>query len=214
MQKANPRNKITELFPQDLRVKINTAVDNGYDLAIKTVTKDASWLSEGRGIINLPRLKSLAVEFILEKMIDNGAFPWHYEIRLNKTRNHNYLCISSIDGTFHLTINQCLNGDKPANQSNFRNAENQNFQSYFDFGFNRMVTEPSLYLELNHGYQTDKPKFVMLGIPDENGQWYSAINLQNEFNILSNSGKLNTKESGPEEFNPNEFKKFVKKSKE
>lgn len=189
MQKENPREKLNELIVPSNKFLLREIVDKAYLLVNKT-SKDTVFISEQVGTKGLrSRMKTEAIKFLMKKYCDKGILPFYYEEKAVATGNHKYLLLYDKERKFHLTINQCRNLNKPAIPSGYRIRENQNFQSYFDFGSGEYKTmdveDDSLYLELNHGHQSEKPMFIGLGIPKNNNEWYGVVDLVRETPVLS-----------------------------
>lgn len=212
MQKENPREKIENLISPYSRVLMTDVVNKGYYLANKA-SKDLAFISEQQEEEKdlLARMKSAAIKFYMEQYCDKGILPFEYKIKPNDTKNHDYLLIYDGEKSFRLTINQCKSLNNPAVPSGYRNKENKNFQSYFDFDSNEFKTsdsdESSLYLELDHGYQSKQPMFIGLGIPRNNKSWYGVIDLVKETPVLRR--KFSTKPVDIKGFDIDAFKEFI-----
>ena len=102
--------------------------------------------------------------------------------------------------------------NKPAVPAGYRIQENKNFQSYFDFDFNEYKTsdfnDDNLYLELDHGYQSEQPMFIGLGIPKNDKSWYSVIDLAKETPVLRRN--FITKPADIKEIDVDTFKEFIR----
>lgn len=69
-----------------------------------------------------------------------------------------------------VTINQTEYLTKVSRPAEYRKSLNHNTQlSLFDD--KETVGSPTIYLELNHGYEGSIPKFIVLGLPTEDGTW-------------------------------------------
>lgn len=212
IQKENPRKKLEELIAPTNRALITDVVNKGYMLASKA-SKDFPFISGQEGTTDfLSRMKSLAIKFYMKQYCDKGILPFKYKVKPNETKNHDYLLIYNDEGSFHLTINQCKNMNKPAVPAGYRIQENKNFQSYFDFDFNEYKTsdfnDDNLYLELDHGYQSEQPMFIGLGIPKNDKSWYSVIDLAKETPVLRRN--FITKPADIKKIDVDTFKEFIR----
>lgn len=214
---VSAENKAMEFFPNDHQAKMVSAVDRAYVLADFTAHDPSStgkWLSFGRGDFAVfSRIKQIAVEVELCRLIENGVLPYDYHFKFNPHNNHKYLIISEKD-KFHMTVNQCKNNTHPAKKVEYREKENTNFQTRLildehDLEYDNNPTEE--YLELNHGWQTVKPTFICLGIPEQaTNNWAYSLNLARNINLLT-STDFKTTAGGPKPITPDEFAAYLKR---
>ncbi|MBU7448924.1 MULTISPECIES: hypothetical protein [Lactiplantibacillus] len=207
--------KLVQLVNPKWQALLSMAVERGYDMAYTTLhgaDSVATWMLEGRGPVAVEsRIKQIAVEICICRLIESGTLPFDYHYTYNDAGNHKYLLVSN--DSFHLTVNQCHNGNKPAKKVQYRAKENTNFQTRLVFDKDDMIEDDpvSEYLELDHGYKSITPKFVCLGIPDvETDGWQARIDLSRGLSVLSNDS-FNTKASGPATITPDEFASYLKR---
>lgn len=215
LPEQSPQEKLVHLIEPKWQRQLDTAVERGYDMAYKTLHDDSSsavWMLEGRGPVAVEsRIKQIAVEVCVCRLIESGVLPFDYHYVYNDAGNHKYLLVST--DSFHLTINQCLNGNRPAKKVQYRAKENTNFQTRLVLDKDDMIVNNpvSEYLELNHGYKSDTPKFICLGIPDvETNSWQARIDLSRGLSVLSNE-PFKTEVSGPDTITADEFASYLKR---
>lgn len=199
------------------QVKILTAVRRAYantNFVMHDDSSIAKWLGWGRGDFALEsRIKQIAVEGELCRLIENGNLSFDYEFRWNTKHNYKYLIVKNKN--FHLVVNQCSNEYRPAKKSKYRESENTNFQTRFDFSndFEHFIDKPASneYFELNHGFKSIEPKFVCLGIPKKRAnEWAYKVNLINS-NVILKSNNYKTKISDVNPVTPDEFATYQKR---
>lgn len=203
-------------FPVLIQAYLNSAVARGYALAYSTIHDDdsaAKWISFGRGPFAVEsRLKQIAVEVAICRLIENGDLPFDYFFKSNSRGNHKYLIVTDHD-SFHMTVNQCSNDKHPAKKSQYRDKENTNFQTRLVLDKDDIINGSSEneYIELNHGYRSKEPMFVNLGIPQKgtNG-WAYCLNISNSVEVKE-FPKPKTKVEGPESVTPDEFAAYSKR---
>ena len=63
---------------------------------------------------------------------------------------------------------------------------------------------------MNHGYRSLEPKFIALGIPDDNQGWYAVDNiLQSTPLQIKKSHNKMTKENTIQSYNREDFENFI-----
>lgn len=212
-QEDNPEQFLTETFDKETRIYLNSSVKLGYQLAVDTVKKDDSWLNELRGKEVLPRLKTYGVEYMIVQYIKNGLLNLDYSINYTSGKNNTFLLFKDQKDKTNLIVNQATNAARPSRYAKYRASRYNNFETYFDFETNKFVEEKPVYIELNHGYQTDIPKFTVLGIPQNRKTWYTSIPVDKEFELLTeNKAKFITTEKELSDFNFDDFEEHVKES--
>lgn len=199
IQDSNAGEKmIKNLFQNQTRVQLNSAVNKGYQLAIHT-KENTNYLnySKSRGKDILPYLKNFAVEFSIIKYIENGLLPYDYEIKHNRNKSARYFVLFDPHRKIELCINQVKNNKKIGRPAYYRDKRINSFNSYFDFDEFKgpeIITDKPIYFELNHGYQSLTPSFVILGIPGNNGKWIDTVDISKELNLVTDTGTIQTKE--------------------
>ncbi|WP_130847689.1 hypothetical protein [Lactiplantibacillus mudanjiangensis] len=213
----SPQKRLLDSIDLSSQVQIFSALKRAYLLADATMHDDnssAKWLSSGRGDFALEsRIRQIAVECELCRLIEKGKLPFDYAYKFNDRKNYKYLIINK-KGEFHMTVNQCVNGNQPAKKVKYRESENTNFQTRLVLDNDDMIDEyekKDEYFELNHGYRTVEPKFAYLGIPMMNSnKWAYRLNLVNNLDVLSAITQT-TEVSGPKPITPDEFAAYQKR---
>ncbi|MDW7614888.1 hypothetical protein SC499_09125 [Peribacillus simplex] len=209
-------NMIKDLFGTRIRSLLNSAVIKGYELAHST-KDNTSYLSysKSRGKDILPYLKNYAVEFAIIKYIESGLLPFDFEIKYNRTRSSRFFILFDTSRKMELCVNQVSQKKKIGRPAYYRNQRIESFNSYFilsDISNGEIVNDKPVYFELNHGYQSTTPNFVILGIPGKDGKWIDKLEISNEINLVSDTGTIKTKIEEVEEFNFEELQKYIEKS--
>lgn len=120
-----------------------------------------------------------AVDYFLVKEIMDEGLDLKVKSRFN-SRGFPYLVISDEKQTFELTINQTQKIDATANSAVFRDELIDKYQSRLFLIEDEVNKELSkTYFQLTHGYQTEVPAYINLGIPDpnKNGKWKDYIDI-------------------------------------
>lgn len=212
-QEDDPEQFLTETFDKETRIYLNSSVKLGYLLAIDTVKKDESWLNELRGKEILPRLKTYGVEYMIVQYVKNGLLNLNYSINYTSGKNNTFLLFKDPNDKTNLIVNQATTAVRPSRYAKYRASRYNNFETYFDFDTNKFIEEKPVYIELNHGYQTDIPTFTVLGIPQNRKNWYTSIPVDKEFELLTdNKAKFITTEKEMSDFNFDDFEEHVKES--
>lgn len=217
LPKKSAEEVLNTIFVPMNQIKLLSSVKRAYanaDATMHDSNSAAKWLSEGRGDFALEsRIKQIAVETELCRMIEAGQLSFDYEFRRNKQGNHKYLVIKN--ESFHMIINQCTNDHHPAKKAKYRESENTNFQTSLDLSdsIRNFIDEPvnDEYFELNHGFKSIEPKFVCLGIPKRGcNAWEYKIDLNNS-NVLLKSTDFKTKVGHVKPVTPDEFAAYQKR---
>lgn len=186
-------------------------ISAGYQAEKHFVSTTApSWLQSDRAEKLYPELKNMAVEFSLRRACDQHVIPFSYEIGTIENNKNKYLKLVNEASHVVLTVNQTPSDKRASRNAKFR-------ASLFDQCENRLVlfddevrSNDHMYLELNHGYQTDKPSFTVLGKPNANGLWEARLNLQNNVQLISVGEEQDIKTTAKEvaSFDASEFQKY------
>lgn len=212
-QNENPEEFLLESFDKEMRIYLNSSVKLGYQLAIDTLRKDDSWLNHLRGREILPKLKTYAVEYMIVQYIKNDFINLDYSIEYTSGKNNTFLLFKDKSSKTNLIVNQAISGVRPSRYAKYRANRYNNFETYFDFESNVFVDEKPVYIELNHGYQTDIPGFTVLGIPKNSKTWYASIPVDKEFELLTeNKDRFITTEKEMSDFDFDDFQKHIKES--
>ncbi len=178
------REVIEHAFPIELRMKFPQIILNAYMWSYRIV-KNTPLLNWERGRTLTPNIKNIAVEFFLVQEIKKGNLPLKW--RVSYTSNKSASLIDLFTDDFLLHINQVAKPTKIARAAFCRDQHIQPFQSYIDFDDNyeyiNTVEKKQKYFQLNHGYQSQEPLFVNLGIPGANRKWIDNIQLLKEFAV-------------------------------
>lgn len=129
------------------------------------------WKKYTRGFV-----VGIAVNYFLIKEILDEDLEFSFAFRYTSNRSYPYLVISDKNKTFELTVNQTQRTDKCATRANFRDELIDKYQSSL-FTMESETHTDKRYFQLTHGYQTEMPGFVNLGIPSKNGVWASYIDI-------------------------------------
>ncbi|MCI7720393.1 MAG: hypothetical protein ACLUB8_05185 [Limosilactobacillus vaginalis] len=211
-QKENPRKTLNNIFSLQERVNINQAISLGYSEVMKDSEK-LKWYSANYDKGVLSRMRSLSVIYFLRLLVLNGKLPVKFSIEKNKQGNAKYILGSALDGSFCFTVNQTQTYSKSSPKAQYRADRHCAFQSYFDFGLDgsdNLITNKPLYFELNHGYRGLEPKFIVLGIPDNNQGWYAVDNiLQSTPLQIKESNNKMTNENAIQDYNWEDFENFI-----
>ncbi|EOP21324.1 MULTISPECIES: hypothetical protein [Bacillus] len=220
LQKDIPRQAIERSFPQNIRVEMNEAVAKAYELALSTL-ENTSYLndSDGRGKDSFPYLKNFAVEFVLRNFIKQGKLPYKYEIKYNRNKSARYFIMKNLENTVEICVNQVKRKSCIGRPAHYRNQRIKQFQSYMLLDDQEqenseidIISKPPIYFELNHGYQSFKPTFVVLGIPNKIGEWVDYIEISKELHVLENPSGIQTQVANVEDFDLNEFLEYLNES--
>lgn len=211
-QITQPRTFLEEIIPKETRIYLNSCTKIGYELALGVFSDKNSWLNDLRGKFLLPRVKSLGVEYMISKYCDNGLINLRYSVEYTSEKNNTFLLFTDPDKKINLIANQTTRADKPSRYARYRAEKINNFESYFDFESQKLIDNRPVYVELNHGYQTDKPAFSVLGIPQNSKEWYSLIPLHKEELLIipSKDKKFATVQKEVSDFDYDDFEEFVR----
>lgn len=208
------RELIEENFPRVVRMRLPQIIYDAYMWSHRIV-ENTALLNWERGKSLTPNIKNIAVEFFLVQEIKKGNLPLNW--RVSYTSNKSASLIELYTGELLLHVNQVGNHNKIARAAFCRDQYIQPFQSYIDFDGENLLTntiqnQPK-YFQLNHGYQSQEPLFISLGIPGMNKKWVEKIQLLEEFAVFK--GKYpKSKPENIEEFRLEEFQQFAEEVEE
>ncbi|MGG0516607.1 hypothetical protein [Bacillus pseudomycoides] len=180
----DPREIIEKYFPRNIRTRIPEVINNAYGWCY-IHAENTPLLNWTRGKSILPNIKNIAVEFFVREEIKKGNLPFQWRVNYNRNRSASLIEIYNDEMVLH--INQVAKKSSIARPAYCRDQYIKSLQCYWDFGNElnseepRMIEKDKLYFQLNHGYQSESPLFVSLGIPGKDKQWVEAIQLLDEF---------------------------------
>lgn len=198
MQEKNPREILENYFGVKDRMILNQAAFDGYRFANKWLNDDlnkflAPYLKEVRG-----RAINWCIDDCIRQAVKLGALDMTITEELTKGKQFKYLVLNNKKKTIQLTVHQVAKRENIARKAKNRNSRITAFQSYWDFpspatNEPELITEKPLYFQLTHGYQSNFPNFVVLGIPNEMNRWEDgSIDISKEAQIISNQKEMAT----------------------
>ncbi|PLR83891.1 hypothetical protein CVD25_22720 [Bacillus canaveralius] len=209
IQEKSAREVIETCFPREVRMKIPGIINNAYMWSYR-ITQNTGLFNWERGKTLIPNIKNIAVEFFLVQEIKNGNLPLKW--RVGYTSNKSASLIELYTDELLLHVNQVNSKNNIGRPAFCRDQYIKHFQSYIDFdehglSFDEIRDKPQ-YFQLNHGYQSQEPLFISLGIPGENEKWIGEIQLLEEFTLID--GKYpKSKPEDIKEFSLEEFQQFA-----
>lgn len=173
---------INRVIPFEVRKKLVKCIVDAYqwsDLLLKNTAVFHSIRSRKR---LLPEIKNVAVEYFVKEAVKNKELPFKYRIGYNSNRSHPFIELFNDSVLIH--FNQVKRKNQGARKAFCRDRYLRPIESYIDFEDGKIKFDDQLYFQVNHGYQTEQPLFVTLGIPNEKGNFESSINLLEEFSVI------------------------------
>lgn len=119
----------------------------------------------------------IAVDYFLIKEILDEDLEFTFTFKYTSNRSYPYLVISDKNKTFELTVNQTQRTDKCATRANFRDQLIDKYQSSLFTLESEFPLADKKYFQLTHGYQTEIPGFINLGIPSKDRAWINYIDI-------------------------------------
>lgn len=179
----------SEINPSNRR-KIVNLVEKAYKL-VDEALKDVSFLNWSLGKKHEGYLDNIAVQFMLYEAAKLGELDLIPEIHPNVKKSSYHVELKT--DKVVITVNRSKDKYSTARKAIYRSILRQENQCYFvldedDFG--NIKEEPG-YLELTHNHIDRKLDFVVLGVPDGRGKWYSSINLLTEPHLVTKSPEEN-----------------------
>lgn len=204
-------------FPKNELKIINSTVYRGYSIADEFYKEAPEFLKSKSALNIAPELKNKAVEFSFFKACELGLLPYKFDYVLNESNGQYYVKMINRNNDI-ITLNQTQSDKKPSRKANFRENLNASCQTTLDLFGDNIIKEiqnndSGNYFEINHGYQSTKPKFVVIGAPSLNNKWISKLRLNTLVYSVSNEGKgkdIITKTKEISGFDLNGFDKFLK----
>lgn len=125
----------------------------------------------------LPHLKNWAVEYELNRRVQNGLIPFESNFVPNSRKNHKHLELRQEN--FILTVSQTPNVWSLPRDCVFRNDYCLSGQTAIE-GFEMEISEDKcVYGILTHGYSSSLPSFVCCGIPTPDMRaWAQQVDLR------------------------------------
>lgn len=172
------------------RRKIVNLVEKAYKL-VDEALRDVSFLNWFLGKEHEGYLDNIAVQFMLHEAAKLGELDLISEIHPN-VKNSSYHVELKTDNVV-ITVNRSKDKHSTARKAIYRSILQKENQCYFvldEVDFGNIKEEPG-YLELTHNHLDRKLDFVVLGVPDGRGKWYSSINLLTEPHLVTKSPEEN-----------------------
>lgn len=179
----DPREIINECISLEVRKKFTKLIMDAYQWS-NLLIKNTSVFKSTRGIKRLlPEIKNVAVEFFVMQAVRNKEVPFSYRIGYNSNRSHPFIELFNDSTLVH--FNQVRNKNSGGRRAFCRDRHLKPITSYIDFeDGNTIKYEDQLYFQVNHGYQTETPGFITLGIPNLKGKFETSIYLLEEFSVF------------------------------
>lgn len=180
MAERNTKKEIMDTFSPRIREALVNGVKRAYrwcDLWLQD-PNNALLVVNGRKKFTRGYVIGPAVDyFLVKEIIDSGL---DLKVKLKYTsKDYPYIVIMDNEETFELTINQTKKQNSSANQAEFRDNLIDKYQSsLFSVVDEDGDTEKSKsYFQLTHGYQSEEPRYINLGIPEKNCTWKDYVNI-------------------------------------
>lgn len=169
-------------MPIQVRSQLVPAIKRAYSL-VNQLYQQHELLNWEVGHNLLRYLRGLAVEFEIKRLIDGGKLPLAYRVAPNARKNYSHLEL--LTNQCVITISQVISEYGIPRFAVFRNNHSLN-QLAFDFDNTSSYTkEAPYYMLLTHGYKSDMPDFIGLGVPQPlMAGWLAYTNLMNELHLV------------------------------
>lgn len=180
--KKNTKKEIMETFNSKMRSAFVSGINRAYrwcELWLQD-PNNAPLVVNGRKKFTRGYVIGPAVDyFIVKEIIDSGI---DLKVKLKYTsKDYPYIVLMDNDESFELTINQTKKPDSTAKQAEFRDNLIDKYQSSLfsivDESDSAGAEDSKNYFQLTHGYQSEEPKYINLGIPQKNGTWKDYVNI-------------------------------------
>lgn len=164
----------------------------------------------------IPEIKNLAIDYFLLQACIHGMLPFEANYQANSNNSGHNLRMTTTDGKGILTVNQVTKINNSSRDAVYRKNMEHDLVSELNLWGNNLSTKDDssvikYYFELTHGHQSLQPKFVVLGMPNDEGGWIVKENLGSPF--------VNYPDVKPEEiytamnelsaFNKSDFEEFL-----
>jgi hypothetical protein len=180
--KQDPKLVINNHVPLAVRAKFAQVVVNAYKWSEMLFNNTAAFKSIRGKKRLLPEIKNIAVEFFVMQAVKNRDLPFEFRINYNSNRSHPYLELFNDRSLIH--FNQVKRKNNCGRKAFCRDRLIQPISSYINFEKNSVEYDDQLYFQLNHGYQSETPSFLTLGIPSVYGKFEASIQLLEEFTAI------------------------------
>lgn len=162
----------------------------------------------------IPEYKNMAVEYALARACDQNVIPFSYDFGEVPQNKGLFLQLHSRNGQVVITVNQTRTRHSISRDAKFRMALFDEYDSRLILFDDEEVYKGATYLELNHGYQSQSPKFAVLGKPCENG-YLQGISLPTGLSVSSGGERRDIKTTAKQmaAFSPEEFRRLKQDSK-
>ena len=134
----------------------------------------------------IPEIKNLAIDYFLIQACTHGMLPFEANYQVNSNNTGHNLRMTTTDGKGILTVNQVTKINNSSRDAVYRKNMEHDLVSKLNLWGNDLSTKDDssvikYYFELTHGHQSLQPKFVVLGMPNDEGGWIVKENLGSPF---------------------------------
>lgn len=194
-----PRKIIDNCIDFDSRRLLGEAIIDAYKWAT-LLQQNTPQFRNTRGLKRLlPEMKNISIEFFLTKTIDVERLPFRYRYAYNSNKSHPFLEIYNDEIVMH--INQVANKSSCARKAFFREKFLKPVRSYMLFEeLDEINYDNKHYLQMNHGYQTERPLFITLGLPNQEYKFEGAISILEEYSSIKGKYPTSKIETIEEDF--------------
>lgn len=178
-----PREITNKFIPFPTRSRLSQAIVDAYKWSDILLNNTAAFKTLRGKKRLLPEIKNIAVEFFVIQAVKNGELPFKHRVSFNSNYSHPFLELYTDELLIH--FNQVQYKSKCARKAFCRDKHIKPIQSYinYDDAINSVRFDDQRYFQVNHGYQTETPSFISLGIPNEKGKFEDYIPLMEEFAV-------------------------------
>ncbi|MDZ5782088.1 hypothetical protein [Marinococcus luteus] len=207
--KDEPRKKIDKQIPLEVRRYLGELTIEAYRTS-KLLMENTPALQFPRARkLLLPELKNIMLEFMIIQAVKNNKLPFNYRINFNSNHSHPYLELYNDDILIH--FNQVRTKSSCARKAIFRDKILSSVQT--EFVFDEEVSSDDLfsdktYYQFNHGYQTETPQFITLGIPNNMYEFEVSVPILEEYAAIEGRYPTSTKEELHDDFDDKLFEKI------
>lgn len=204
--KDDPRKIINNHISLNVRQLFGEAIVDAYKFST-LLQQNNPQLRSIRGLKRLlPEIKNVSIEYFLTRTIKNNNLPFQYKHATNSNRSHPFIEIYNDDMVLH--VNQVRTKGSCARKAYVRDKLIKPVKSYMLFNMDDLDYEDRYYFQLNHGYQTEEPLFITLGIPNQDYKLEGSISLLEEYSIIKGTYPTSKIETIEEDFF-SEFQQFA-----
>lgn len=224
IQRVSAQQLLEKEFSMPQRVILGNVIQVGYQNWHDFLRKDTTpaFLKTKRAEKLKPEIKNMAVEYAVMQACNKGLIPLKWSLEQTNNIALKYLNLKSSDGKCVFTINQTASAGTRSRHAKFRDELDAPFQSslnlYPDDGDKRkFITEPDFtyYCEINHGYQSEKPVFALVGKPAAKRGWLGQLSLLNQIQLLPQGEAEDTLTAAGDvrKFSLDDFQNFMEEHK-